>query len=312
RSICSASIGPPSEARLRGASGPAARRSSRRSPPRWRYVAPGRTSWHAGPLAARARARSERARGVASACAAAASRASCASGVAPGPAPGAEHLLRQEARLVVHRARAGDVVAEVVGRPAGAPAAIDLPQRREDPEAAPRLVGVEERIDAREAVRTGVEDADGDQAGSEAIAGLQRREGALEEEGLEVRAGARHRVAVARVEVADEEPVRLGGRHRGSELDAQVGVAAPDAALRAARAELRGEHAPLPAPGAGRAGRAVAGLAGAGEVRREQALVVGAAEPARRVDLVSGGAAREVRAGSLRPEGHAPLRAAGA
>src|SRR5262249_58142566 len=58
--------------------GPAARRSSRRSPPRWRYVAPGRTSWQAGPLAARSRARGERARRVASARAASSSRARCA------------------------------------------------------------------------------------------------------------------------------------------------------------------------------------------------------------------------------------------
>src|SRR5262249_16082265 len=131
-------------------------------------------------------------------------RALAHSRVAPRPAPCSEHLLRQEARLVVHGARAGDVVAEVIVRPADAPAALALPQRREGPEAAPHLVGVEERVDAREAVRAGVEDADGDQAGPEAIAGLQRLEGSLVEEGLEVRPAARHRVAVARVEVADE------------------------------------------------------------------------------------------------------------
>ena len=70
----------------------------------------------------------------------------------PGSSPAPEVLLRPEAALVVHLRRALDPVAEIDVGQAHLPRAGDVVEDHEGAEAAVGIVGVEERIDHRQAV----------------------------------------------------------------------------------------------------------------------------------------------------------------
>ena len=202
------------------------------------------------------------------------------------PALRAEMLLRLEADLIVHLARAVDPVAEIdMGQP-GRAGPRDVIEDHEGAERAVGMVGAEIGIDHGQAVGHLVGQRHGDQlamalAGDEAVRpapavfdhlGVDMR--VLDHHGVVEHRHVRHAAAaVARIEIGAEQRVLLGRRLGVVHGADQVGIALHHPLHVARRLELVGDDAHGNAGTAGLAGRPVGDVLRAAEAALRQQVV---------------------------------------
>ena len=204
----------------------------------------------------------------------------------PAPARGQQALLRQEAALVVHLARARHPIAEIdVSQPHGL-GARDVIEDHQRAERALAGVRIEERIDHRQPVAEHVGERDRQQfPGAAAVdAGIRSAPAVFDQARIDVAVLDHHgvvehghvghaAVAVAGVEIGAEHRILLGGGRRRAHVADDVGVALGDAAHVARGREIRRHHAHRHAGAAALAGRPVGDRLAAAEAAMGEQIV---------------------------------------